>query len=59
MTHLSLVGTPSLSRLEFPYPKESPFRDRTAVVKTTNNPEYNHRSVIPANPKDKSFQVRQ
>ena len=44
------------SRLEFPYPKEKPFTDKTAVVKDTNNPEYNHKAIIPVNPKDKSYQ---
>lgn len=44
------------SRLEFPYPKETPFKDKTAVVKDTNNPTYDHTCVIPVNPKDKSYQ---
>jgi len=46
---------PSSFRVEFPYPKESPFHDKTAV-KSSSNPEYNHRFVIPVNPKDKGYQ---
>ncbi len=45
-------------RIEFPYPKETPFRDRTAVVKANAaNPEFNFKVIIPGNTKDKSFQV--
>lgn len=43
-------------RLEFPYPKETPFIDKSCVVKDTNNPDYNHTVIIPVNPKDKSYQ---
>ncbi|TRY63934.1 hypothetical protein TCAL_14360 [Tigriopus californicus] len=43
-------------KMEFPYPKERPFSDKTVVVKETNCPEYNYRTIIPVNPKDKSYQ---
>lgn len=43
-------------RLEFPYPKETPFKDKSAVVKDTNSPEYNHVVKVPLNVKDKSCQ---
>lgn len=43
-------------RLEFPYPKETPSRDRTSIVKENSNPTYNHKFVVPVNPKDKQYQ---
>jgi len=43
-------------RIEFPYPKETPFKDKTAVAKASKDPDYNHTSVVPAAPKDKTFQ---
>ena len=45
-----------LSRIEFPYPKETPFKDKTAVIKDTNNPEYKHKIMIPVNVKEKACQ---
>ena len=44
------------NRLEFPYPKETPFRDKTAVIKDTNSPEYNHAVKVALNLKDKTCQ---
>ena len=41
-------------RLEFPYPKDAPFRDKSAVVKDTNSPEFNHSVIVPLNLKDKA-----
>ena len=41
-------------RLEFPYPKDAPFKDKSAVVKDTNSPEFNHSVKVPLNLKDKS-----
>ena len=29
-------------RLEFPYPKDDPPKDKTAVVYKSNNPEFKH-----------------
>ena len=43
-------------RIEFPYPKETPFKDKTAVIKDTNNPEYKHKIMIPVNIKEKACQ---
>merc|ERR1719300_446190 len=43
-------------RIEFPYPKETPFKDKTSVVKDTNNPEYKHKIMIPVNVKEKACQ---
>jgi coiled-coil and C2 domain-containing protein 1 len=43
-------------RIEFPYPKDAPFKDKTATVKDTNNPEYNHKIMIPVNIKEKTCQ---
>lgn len=43
-------------RLEFPYPKETPFRDKSGVVKDSNSPEYNHGVRVPLNLKDKACQ---
>ena len=43
-------------RIEFPYPKETPFKDKTSVVKDTNNPEYKHKIMIPVNIKEKACQ---
>ncbi len=43
-------------RLELPYPKENPFKERTPVMKASSNPEYNFKCIMPINPKDKSFQ---
>jgi len=42
--------------LEFPYPKETPFKDKTALVKENNNPEFNHAVVVPLNMRDKGCQ---
>lgn len=54
---LLIVCSPSFrDRLEFPYPKETPFKDKSAVVKDTNTPEYNHAVKVPLNFKDKSCQ---
>ena len=52
---LSLKAVETYCRLEFPYPKETPFSVKTALVKsdTSNNPEYNHVAVVPLNMKDK------
>jgi len=41
-------------KLEFPYPKDAPFRDKSAVVKDTNSPEFNHSVKVPLNLKDKA-----
>jgi len=43
-------------RIEFPYPKDQPFKDKTATVKDTNSPEFNHVSLVAMNMKDKSCQ---
>jgi len=45
-------------RLEFPYPKETPFKDKSVVVKETNAniTEYNHSVKVPLNIKDKTCQ---
>ena len=43
-------------RIEFPYPKETPFKDKTVTIKDTNNPEYNHKIMIPINIKEKACQ---
>ncbi|XP_056630503.1 coiled-coil and C2 domain-containing protein 1-like isoform X2 [Diorhabda sublineata] len=34
-------------KMEFPYPQETPFSDRTSTIKNTNNPEYGKTFVIP------------
>jgi len=36
-------------RIEFPYPKETPFIEKTSWVKNTNSPVYNFKVVIPLN----------
>jgi len=41
---------------EFPFPKETPTSDKTAVVKDNNNPEYNASFKLVINPRDKTFQ---
>ena len=41
---------------EFPFPRDAPTVDKTAVVKDTNNPEYNSVHMITINPRDKTFQ---
>jgi len=41
---------------EFPFPKETPTTDKTAVVKDNNNPEYNAEFKLVINPRDKTFQ---
>jgi len=41
---------------EFPFPRETPTIDKTAVVKDSNNPEYNSKHMIVVNPRDKGFQ---
>ena len=41
---------------EFPYPRDAPTSDKTAVVKDTNNPEYNATHTLVINPRDKAFQ---
>jgi len=46
----------SFCKLEFPYPKDDPPKDKTAVVYKSSNPEYNHSYKVPINPKEKSFQ---
>ncbi|XP_058832643.1 coiled-coil and C2 domain-containing protein 1-like isoform X2 [Topomyia yanbarensis] len=33
-------------KLEFPYPQDDPFKIKTALVRDTDNPEYNHRQSI-------------
>ncbi|XP_058461849.1 coiled-coil and C2 domain-containing protein 1-like isoform X2 [Malaya genurostris] len=33
-------------KLEFPYPQDDPFKVKTALVRDTDNPEYNHRQSI-------------
>ncbi|XP_053687957.1 coiled-coil and C2 domain-containing protein 1-like isoform X2 [Sabethes cyaneus] len=33
-------------KLEFPYPQDDPTRGKTALVRDTDNPEYNHRHSI-------------
>ena len=51
---LSPKAMETYCRLEFPYPKETPFSVKTALVKNdSNNPEYNHVAVVPLNMKDK------
>ena len=41
-------------RLEFPYPKETPFKDKSLVIKDSNSPEYNHAVKVPLNLKDRA-----
>jgi len=41
---------------EFPYPRDAPVSDKTAVIKDTNNPEYATIKTLVINPRDKSFQ---
>jgi len=41
---------------EFPFPRDAPTLDKTAVVKDSNNPEYNALFKLVINPRDKSFQ---
>jgi len=43
-------------RWEFPFPRDAPTSDRSGVVKSSTNPEYdsNHKLII--NPRDKGFQ---
>ena len=43
-------------RWEFPFPRDAPTVDKTAVVKDTNNPEYNCSHTLVINPRDKTFQ---
>ena len=43
-------------KFEFPYPKETPFKDKTPTVKDSINPAYEHKIVMPLNPKEKSCQ---
>lgn len=43
-------------RWEFPFPRDAPTYDKTAVVKDSNNPEYNSTFKIVINPRDKTFQ---
>ena len=51
---LSPKAVETYCRLEFPYPKETPFSVKTALVKNdSNNPEYNHVAIVPLNMKDK------
>lgn len=33
-------------KLEFPYPQDDPFKVKTALIKDTDNPEYNHQQSI-------------
>ena len=43
--------------LEFPYPsRDNPFKDKSSLIKDTNNPEYNFKALIPLNLRDKSCQ---
>eukprot|EP00092_Neocalanus_flemingeri_P009112 GFUD01009812.1.p1 GENE.GFUD01009812.1~~GFUD01009812.1.p1 ORF type:complete len:808 (-),score=274.71 GFUD01009812.1:294-2717(-) len=41
---------------EFPFPRDAPSHDKTAVIKDSNNPEYNSTFKIVINPRDKTFQ---
>jgi len=41
---------------EFPFPRDAPTYDKTAVIKDSNNPEYNSTFKIVINPRDKTFQ---
>ena len=41
---------------EFPFPRDAPVYDKTAVIKDSNNPEYNSTFKIVINPRDKTFQ---
>lgn len=34
-------------KMEFPFPQETPFSDRTSTIKSTNNPNYGKTFVIP------------
>ncbi|XP_067001233.2 coiled-coil and C2 domain-containing protein 1-like isoform X2 [Anabrus simplex] len=34
-------------RFEFPYPAETPYKDKTVLIKDTNNPQYNQAFMIP------------
>ncbi len=53
---LILITHKYLYRLEFPYPKETPFKDKTGTIKDTNNPEYKHTVMVPVNIKEKACQ---
>jgi len=43
-------------RWEFPFPRDAPVSDKTAVLKNTNNPSYDAKFMIVINPRDKTFQ---
>ena len=43
-------------RVEFPYPKETPFKDKTDTVKESTNPDYKFKAIVPVNPKDRMYQ---
>ena len=45
----------NVCRIEFPYPKDTPFKEKGAVAKASTSPEYKFRCVVPVNPKDKSY----
>ncbi|KAK4297629.1 hypothetical protein Pmani_029971 [Petrolisthes manimaculis] len=42
-------------RIEFPYPSDNPPQDRCYVVKDTNNPEYNHKTVFSIDRKSRAL----
>ncbi|KAK7067045.1 Coiled-coil and C2 domain-containing protein 1A [Halocaridina rubra] len=42
-------------KIEFPYPSENPPQDRSYVVKDTNNPEYNHKTVFSIDRKSRAL----
>lgn len=41
---------------EFPFPRDTPTVDKTAVVKDTNNPQYDFSQKLVINHRDKTFQ---
>ncbi|KAK3861655.1 hypothetical protein Pcinc_032404, partial [Petrolisthes cinctipes] len=42
-------------RIEFPYPSDNPPQDRCYVVKDSNNPEYNHKTVFSIDRKSRAL----
>lgn len=43
-------------RIEFPYPKDNPYKDKSQVVKDSASPEYKFKVMVPVNPKDRYYQ---
>lgn len=43
-------------KFSFPWPQETPFTEKTATIKDTNNPEYNATFMVPINRTQRSCQ---